>query len=478
MKISKLTIKNLYGIKEFNSEGSSIELDGKNGVGKSAVIDAIKYALTNKSDREFLIRKGEDEGEVLLELSNGPRIHRKPRTNKADYKSIRTPEDNYTAEKTETFLRAIFTELQLNPVEFASMDAKEQNRIILDLIEFPWDMNWIQEQFGEIPPDVNYDQNILCVLHEIQAEDGHYFMSRQDLNRDARNKTAFVQEIAGALPPDYNAKKWEAADLGEIYSKIEAIRNNNDLIVEANNMVAGRDAKLQAFKDGLEMERQDLHAQEKEAINKIQNQITDYKNKIKEAEAKIVETQNLANAGHKLAESNYNTRVGKLEGELKQYEATAKEKPQEYADLQEEAELVEAMKKHINEYNRMVALTKEVTEIEAQTQDLTAKIEKARVLPGEILATAKIPIKGLSIKDGKALINGLPVSNLSEGEKMELCIDVTVAREGNIKLILIDGIERLATGKRDEVYAKLKEKGVQFIATRTTDDDSLTVVEL
>ena len=45
--ITKIKIKNLFGIREYEADGSSLELSGKNGTGKSSVLDAIKYALTN-----------------------------------------------------------------------------------------------------------------------------------------------------------------------------------------------------------------------------------------------------------------------------------------------------------------------------------------------------------------------------------------------------------------------------------------------
>lgn len=227
MKITRLKIRNLFGIKEYDSNGNNVELSGKNGVGKSAVIDAIKLALRNKSDRQFIITQGEKEGEVLIETDSGLRVNRKFRTEKADYKSIKQGDEK--DEKTESFLREIFTELQLNPVEFAAMDSKEQNRIILDLIDFKWDMNWIKAQFGEIPPDVDYNQNILCVLHDIQSEEGYYFKTRQDVNREVRNKLAFIEEIGKSLPADYNAAQWSAVNLGEIYKKIETIRSKNEL---------------------------------------------------------------------------------------------------------------------------------------------------------------------------------------------------------------------------------------------------------
>ena len=110
------------------------------------------------------------------------------------------------------------------------MSEKQQNAIILDMIEYPWDVMKIKEWFGEIPAWVNYDQNILSVLNDIQSEKGEYFMHRQDVNRDIRNKRAFIEEIAATIPEGYNLSVWENASAGELYQKIERIRKDNELI--------------------------------------------------------------------------------------------------------------------------------------------------------------------------------------------------------------------------------------------------------
>ena len=139
MKLTKIKIKNLFGIKEYEADGQSVELSGRNGAGKTSVIDAIRLALTNRSDREYIVRDGETEGEILIETDNGLRIDRKIRTNQADYKSVK--KDGHEVGSPETFLKDIFTPLQLSPVEFMAMDRKKQNAIILDMIDYPWDMN-------------------------------------------------------------------------------------------------------------------------------------------------------------------------------------------------------------------------------------------------------------------------------------------------------------------------------------------------
>ena len=142
MKITKIKIRNLFGIKETELDGRSIEISGKNGTGKTSVIDSIRYALTNKSDRDYIIRNGESEGEILIEAGADLYINRKKRTDKADYKSVK--EQGRETSNPESMLKTLFTPLQLNPIEFTQMSKAEQNRIILDLIEFDWDLNWIK----------------------------------------------------------------------------------------------------------------------------------------------------------------------------------------------------------------------------------------------------------------------------------------------------------------------------------------------
>ena len=123
---------------------------------------------------------------------------------------------------------------------------------------------------------------------------------------------------------------------------------------------------------------------------------------------------------------------------------------------------------------------KRLINVEAECESLvkTNQIELARTLPGEILKEAHIPVEGLTVKDGIPLIHGLPVSNLSEGEKLSLCVDVAISKPNALQIILIDGAEKLSEDNRKALYEKCKEKGLQFIATRTTDDDCLEVTAL
>lgn len=476
MKIKKIKVRNLYGITEYEADGTSVELSGKNGTGKTSVIDAIRYALTNKSDRRYIIKKGAEEGEILIETDNGIRIDRKPRTAQADYKSVK--KDGHEVGSPETFLRDIFSPLQLSPVEFMEKSEKEQNAIILDMIEYNWDMNTIRDWFGEIPSWVSYDQNILSVLNDVQSESGAYFRERQDINRDIRNKRAFIEDIADTIPAGYEAERWESENVGELYREIERIRKSNDTIEKAKRLLENRDNKVRKFQADREIELASIDREYSRKETGLKEQIAGLEEQIRSLKKELSGLGDKKQDKIALAEQTYKTNVARYDAEVAEYEEYAGMSLRSTLELEERASYAEEMKGHLNEYHRMETLQNEVEQMLGESRSLTEKIEKARRLPGEILEKATIPIQGLTVENGIPLIHGLPISNLSDGEKLDLCIDVAIQKPNGLQIILIDGVEKLSTAMRKELYRKCQEKGLQFIATRTTDDPELTVVEL
>lgn len=476
MKTSRIKIKSLFGISEQQIGAKSVEITGKKGTGKTSVIDAIRYALTNSSDRDWIVKNGENEGEIIVETDSGLTIDRKARTNKADYISVKENDTRVT--KPETFLKTIFTPLQLNPIEFTQMSKAEQNRAILDLIEFEWDLNWIREKFGEIPQGVDYSQNILQVLNDIQSEKGAYFQSRQDINREIRNKQAFIADIAADIPANYQAEVWENYDLATKYAELMKRKEHNNRIERAKAFAQTYQNKLrgiQAEHDIAVSAAKDTIAAEKEGI--LQS-IARLKAEITAAERELETLGDKLDDKIKVADAEYQEQKAKLDADVGVAQKYIDTAPLNVADLQEEIQTAEEMKKHLNEYRRMRTMQAELDVLREKSKAFTEKIELARSLPGEILQEATLPVEGLTVENGIPLIHGLPITNCSDGEKLELCVDVAIHNPSGWQIILIDGVEKLDDASRQRLYAKCKEKGLQFIATRTTNDNELEVTEL
>lgn len=476
MKTTLIKIKNILGITELQLNGASVEITGTNGTGKSSVIEAIRYALTNSIKRDVLIRRGETEGEILIETDTGLHINRKARTDMSDYKQIR--QDGRDVGSPEAFLREIFTPMQIDPVEFTRMTKAEQNKIILGLIDFPWDLAWIQQQFGEVPKGVDYSQHILQVLSDIQAEKGVYFQTRQDLNREIRTKRGVAETIAKDIPAGYQSEKWEAFDLGDKYRLLGKMQQENSNIERAKQFRASFEGKVRGLQADMEI---NIAAEEKAIAVEREGLLST----IERLKAEIFAAQEKVNGlDGKLSDktarikAETETAIAKLKQDTAVADSWADKQPVETSTLQDEITEAEAMKRHLNEYGRMKTVLTEVDKLTADSDELTRKIELARALPGEILKTATIPVEGLTVENGIPLIKGLPITNLSEGEQLDLCVDVTLSKPGALQIILIDGAEKLSDANRERLYTKCKAKGLQFVATRTTNQDELQVTQL
>ena len=472
MRTTRIKIRNLFGIRETELDGRSAAIVGKNGVGKTSVIDAIRYALTNASDRQYIIRRGESEGEITIETDTGLSINRKKRETQSDYKSIK--EGGREVPSPENFLRSIFTPLQLDPVKFITLTPKEQNRIILDLIDYPWDLETIRGWFGELP-HVNYDQNILQVLSDIQSENGDYYRERQDINREIRNNRAFVEELGATLPPAFDAARWRGYDLGAKYAALTRAKDHNAKIDRAGMFRASYEGKLRALEAHLAGALVKIRQEEAEERRELELENERLRAKIAANEDKIAGLDAFAAEKERAARAAIDAERAKLERDAGLAEQYALGERQDTAPLEAEIREAQEMIRHLPDYDRMVAMEEKIKDLVAASDELTRKIELARTLPGEILKTAVIPVEGITVEGGIPLIHGLPVSNLSEGEKLSLCVDVALARPEMLGILLIDGAEKLSTENRELLYQKCRDHGLQFIATRTTDDDEMEV---
>ena len=376
------------------------------------------------------------------------------------------------------FLSKIFTPLQLNPVEFTQLSRQEKNRVILSLIEFPWDTNWIREQFGEIPQGVDYSKHILEVLADIQAENGIYFQSRQNLNRDIRNKQAFIADIAKDIPSGYDYDRWNSYPVGEKYRELERLKDQNSRIERAKTFRDSYDAKMRGITGERDVALAAIDRDLARERSELTGQIERLRAEISAAQEELGSLECRREDRAAVVHAKYETAVAKLEKDMGTASEYAEAAPADTSTLQQEVDTAERMRKHLNEYQRMTAMQHEVDALMEQSQELTRKIELARELPAKILETATIPVEGLTVENGVPLIHGLPISNLSDGELLELCVDITVSKPGQLQIILVDGAERLDKESRDKLYAKCKAKGLQLIATRVTDSNELEVTEL
>lgn len=144
--------------------------------------------------------------------------------------------------------------------------------------------------------------------------------------------------------------------------------------------------------------------------------------------------------------------------------------------LQTAANEVAEMQSYLRDYDLMKSiLVNQIAPKQAQVDDLTTKIEKARSLPLELLKVAKCPIEGVTVDDkGMLRVNGTLLDGLSDGEKMQdisIKIAKALADKADVKLICFDGFQNLNPEEQRKVIREAKTDGYQWFFLVTDDSD-------
>lgn len=161
-------------------------------------------------------------------------------------------------------------------------------------------------------------------------------------------------------------------------------------------------------------------------------------------------------------------RIGKAATYLKEHEEV------DIEPLQKAADKAQEMISYLREWDRISEIRdNQLAPKERYSEDLTAKIEKSRTLPAELLQTANMPIEGISVdSDSRVRINGTLIDGLSDGEKLELAMKVAKAQCGALKVICMDKWESLDELSQDKLIKEMSEDDYQYFVTEVAQTES------
>ena len=188
-----------------------------------------------------------------------------------------------------------------------------------------------------------------------------------------------------------------------------------------------------------------------------------------------LETQSLLAIDEKTAEriKTEDAKVGNARKTLDMYE------PINVEPLTLAADQVAHMQSYLRDYDLMASIIREkLAPKEELSKVLTQRIEKGREMPMELLKIAALPIPGITvdsaglIRIGETLIDGL-----SEGEQLELAFRVAKAQAGELKLICLDGWNKINPSDREWIEKEIAEDEFQYIILETTDSGLTVKIE-
>lgn len=153
LTIISLDITNFARIKAVRIEpdpnSNTVTLTGKNGNGKSSVMDAIRVAIDAAGNKiDWPVRAGTDGAEIVAVFgTNGVPELIVERTITPDGKTSLVVKDADDIKKSApaALLKSLFGRLSLDPFKFAGADDRDQMRFLLELIDFEYD-KWKAER--------------------------------------------------------------------------------------------------------------------------------------------------------------------------------------------------------------------------------------------------------------------------------------------------------------------------------------------
>jgi len=153
MKVIKLKAENIKKLKavEIEPKENTVVISGKNGAGKSSVLDSIWYALTGKDSLKKTskpIREGEDHASVTVDIGDYV-INRNWTSNENSYLKVEN-KDGAKFPSPQALLDSLIGELSFDPLEFARIEKKKQKEVLLKLLGLSANVDELDSQYNDI----------------------------------------------------------------------------------------------------------------------------------------------------------------------------------------------------------------------------------------------------------------------------------------------------------------------------------------
>ena len=376
MRILKLTAENFKKLRavEITPKNELVEITGRNGVGKSSVLDAIWAALANaKHIQAMPIRKGADKARIRLDLGE---LIVERRFNAAG--STLTVESAEGARFTspQGVLDKLLGALTFDPLAFVGLEQSEQFEALRKIV----------------PLDVDIDQ-----LDGLNRKD---FDARTDINRQAkalRAQADGIKNIDGLpeTPIDTSALKDQMAKASKTNAEIEAERGGRQGIESDVKFLLA-----QAQQDTEEHDR--LTTQAKAALARAKGR-----------RDKAAQIKGGLDALPKLAE------------------------PIDADAIRKELDAAEVLNQYGAQMLTKATLQADALALEKQSADLTETMEARARLKADAIAKAPMPVPGLSFGDGAVTYEGVPFGQASSAEQLKVSVAIAMAANPKLRVIRI-----------------------------------------
>lgn len=455
MRIERLKISNILGIEELDFEAGAFNVArGKNGTGKTSVLEAIK-SVVKGGDDATLLRNGATKGEIVLVIDDGTEIKRRV-TQKA-VQPLVVEKNGVRVDRPSDTVKALIDMISVNPVDFLKAEKKKRVNVLLESLPMSAD----PVRLAEIVGHEVVLQDGRHALEQIQSVYQSVYDDRTGTRRAVREKESTINQLAATLPP---AAETGPEDKGGLVAELARIDDAKDA------EIARIDGKLDGYRkaadDDIKAETERLSEwkdEQQAAIAGLENQILAIRRGIIDQTA----------VSQKVKEDRYGefTEIAaKAEKQrTKVLTAHAQERAGTAAKLDDIDSRLAAITRARQTRDTIKSMRADADSLADDVERQDAALKQIEAYKSELLAA--LPIDGLAVVEGEIFRHGVVFDRLNTGQQVEIAVEIAKLRAGDLGVICVDGIESLDSEHFDAFRDRAIASGLQLFVSRVADSE-------
>ena len=422
MHILELKAENYKRLRvvEITPKGKMVSITGRNGQGKTSVLDSIYAALIGgRAIPEKPVRKGAERARIKLNLGEFI-VTRTIAPNGAHTLTV----ENAKGVKVGTpqkILDELLGELTFDPLAFVQMKQRDQVELLRKVAKL----------------DIDID--------DLNAKNEADYAKRTELNREIKRLTAELSQfvLQEGLPAE---RVDEAAIVKEMEEAAEKNRELQQAMKSRQELAEGMRNAIRKAEDA-QLETAKTRAR----IMEIESQLQAEKQKLAKAEA----AENAMAQAVKLARE--------------QYESAPEVNLIDVSELAKKLTEATTINREITKRDRHAMISKQLTDTQHLADELTRAMEERLEKKNAAIAGAVLPVEGLTFTEAQVIYNGIPIEQLGEGEQIRISTSIAMAANPQLRVIRIMHGEALDS-QNLAMLAKMAEENDYQIWVAKVDD--------
>lgn len=483
-RIVKFEAENVKKLKavQITPDGNVIVIGGKNGAGKSSVLDAILYAIGGKENIcGTPLRQGEKKGKIRVELEDLTIV----RTFTEEGGGSLTVMNKEGAKfgSPQAMLDKLIGRFTFDPLAFTRLDPGKQLELLKGLVGL--DFTEINDARKRA-----YDERT-AINREVASLEGQIAGIPED--RDAPAEEMSIPDLMTDLE-SADEKNRSRAEVKATVDRERArltqldaeLKRANQQYLDKNNQVekAKQEAKAAADAAG-SIEKVDLgplkkkieeltkQLQAAEEINRIYSERSDAADRARKAEQTAIEEAKLAGG---IVNELQREREKLVDAGNAAVEMLKNAAEIDTAPLRQRVADAEQINARVRRNAQRAALAEKLKEKLAAAEELSTAISAADDGKTAALAAAKFPVAGLSFGEDGVLLNDLPFGQASSAEQLRVSVAMGIAMNPQLRVMMIRDGSLLDDNSLAMIAGLAKTNDYQVWIERVSDGAEVSVI--